>query len=1039
MASMGLNEESVEKKLMSVMNTQDSIQSLSLWIIHHKTHYAHIVELWYKVMKKSVKPSHRLTLFYLCNDVVQTCKRKKATVFVNAFKPLLKDATALVRDATIRPKVERIFNVWEERLVFEKDFVTELRAVLDGKQADGAVFKKPFSPTPKDRLKEKQKGKGKEKKAETAAKSSVTKDSDAGEDTGSSTASAKEETKKDDDAPSEETLAAFKPADLISKMQSYKKQASEVDNSVQKVSHLKLDASSIEAVKQLKDRAHGNEFSTDFEESCLRLEETAEGLDKLRQERKDLMAQLHIAEHFYNQQHSEARIVANAYKSYGARINMVKKKLSEMVKTLPSPAVSPPPQDASSGSTPPDLPYKPASADGILSGNDDSMNGDGMASPSGSSDDNFSGVSQLENRLTSFIPSLQSMGSSSASEDEHPIPVYIPQPINNGNSSSHRLSANRVLTDSEEPFPSEEGGSTPLTDEPPTTPVMDEEPESSPSPPPPPPPPLEKRKENPIDFLSRLISQTQKSSSQSSSGVNSSFLANFTRLTSQMKEQTMPRNNRAEKEEEVTPEGSPRPKSWAEWKAEKASRVEPPDTSVPPPSIPGFGAPLSTLASLGIPPPPLPVPPVRLVPPLSSLPPLAMPVASVPPPGAPSSLAPLVIPPPLSPMPDRSIPSLTSPSSLAPHGVPPPPTAHPSSPVPTLSSPSALVPHHISPIKSITVPPPATPSPISPRAVSVAAPPHPVPSPGLSMPSSPFYEHTSPGQKENWPEAGEAMEEGEGMMHSPTMEYSGAQVDMPFPPVSMRMRSNNSVLKELTPSTEDMPASEPLPVSSPGSSPVLDSKPAQSSVEEVSAIATLASSPGRGGQGFMDKLKHHKISTRGYLPSTYAPNPNLMTLTPGGEGDMDEEEEDEEEEEEEEANVATRIPVLSSVVRRVDPREKKYSRDKDRHRDRDSKYQHGSGKHVAPYPSASSHRSETFRRERRYSRENCDQYTSASSSYRDRRSYDYDSEQQSPDYLAYSEHVYEDRGYDSYSYGQSSVSRHKYGISQGSSHRSYRH
>lgn len=59
------------------------------------------------------------------------------------------------------------------------------------------------------------------------------------------------------------------------------------------------------------DRAHGNEFSTQFEESCLRLEEAVRGLEKTNGEQKDLMAQLHTSEYFYDQQYREARIVAN--------------------------------------------------------------------------------------------------------------------------------------------------------------------------------------------------------------------------------------------------------------------------------------------------------------------------------------------------------------------------------------------------------------------------------------------------------------------------------------------------------------------------------------------------------------------------------------------------------------------------------------------------------------------------------------------------------------------------------------------------------
>lgn len=47
-----LNESSVQRKFANVNNTQDSIQSLSLWVLHHKAHSERIVELWYKAVKK---------------------------------------------------------------------------------------------------------------------------------------------------------------------------------------------------------------------------------------------------------------------------------------------------------------------------------------------------------------------------------------------------------------------------------------------------------------------------------------------------------------------------------------------------------------------------------------------------------------------------------------------------------------------------------------------------------------------------------------------------------------------------------------------------------------------------------------------------------------------------------------------------------------------------------------------------------------------------------------------------------------------------
>lgn len=49
------SEENIEKKMENVSNTQDSVQNLSLWIIHHKSHSKRIVDVWFKVLKKCMK------------------------------------------------------------------------------------------------------------------------------------------------------------------------------------------------------------------------------------------------------------------------------------------------------------------------------------------------------------------------------------------------------------------------------------------------------------------------------------------------------------------------------------------------------------------------------------------------------------------------------------------------------------------------------------------------------------------------------------------------------------------------------------------------------------------------------------------------------------------------------------------------------------------------------------------------------------------------------------------------------------------------
>ena len=55
-----INTENIERKMQGVSNTQDSIQSLSLWAIHHKSDAKQIVDVWLKVVKRGT------TIYWLC-------------------------------------------------------------------------------------------------------------------------------------------------------------------------------------------------------------------------------------------------------------------------------------------------------------------------------------------------------------------------------------------------------------------------------------------------------------------------------------------------------------------------------------------------------------------------------------------------------------------------------------------------------------------------------------------------------------------------------------------------------------------------------------------------------------------------------------------------------------------------------------------------------------------------------------------------------------------------------------------------------------
>lgn len=52
--SSSLNEANLIKKLENVTTSQDSIQTLSLWILHHRSHHKKIVEHWLKCYVKGL-------------------------------------------------------------------------------------------------------------------------------------------------------------------------------------------------------------------------------------------------------------------------------------------------------------------------------------------------------------------------------------------------------------------------------------------------------------------------------------------------------------------------------------------------------------------------------------------------------------------------------------------------------------------------------------------------------------------------------------------------------------------------------------------------------------------------------------------------------------------------------------------------------------------------------------------------------------------------------------------------------------------------
>ena len=77
----------------------------------------------------------KLLFIYLCNDVCQN-SRRKGPEFIEAFRNVVPEAIEhAFRRATsdMQTRIRRVINVWEERQVFEKELIYEIKGRLSCK------------------------------------------------------------------------------------------------------------------------------------------------------------------------------------------------------------------------------------------------------------------------------------------------------------------------------------------------------------------------------------------------------------------------------------------------------------------------------------------------------------------------------------------------------------------------------------------------------------------------------------------------------------------------------------------------------------------------------------------------------------------------------------------------------------------------------------------------------------------------------------------------------------------------------------------
>eukprot|EP01147_Barroeca_monosierra_P009115 gene9115-1417_t len=132
---MSFKKESFIQKLKALSTTQDSIQSLSLWLFHFAKYASEIVKVWVSELKQAL-PNQKLKFVYLANDVILQ-GRKKNMAYVTALKPVLVDSLAHVYkvvDNDGKQQLARIISIWQDRSAYPIEFLNELRKAMRGSE-----------------------------------------------------------------------------------------------------------------------------------------------------------------------------------------------------------------------------------------------------------------------------------------------------------------------------------------------------------------------------------------------------------------------------------------------------------------------------------------------------------------------------------------------------------------------------------------------------------------------------------------------------------------------------------------------------------------------------------------------------------------------------------------------------------------------------------------------------------------------------------------------------------------------------------------
>uniref|UniRef100_A0A672ZJ05 Regulation of nuclear pre-mRNA domain containing 1B n=1 Tax=Sphaeramia orbicularis TaxID=375764 RepID=A0A672ZJ05_9TELE len=301
------SESALEKKLSELSSSQQSVQTLSLWIIHHRKHSALIVKVWHRELKKA-KSNRKLTFLYLANDVIQNSK-KKGPEFTKDFESVLVDACSHVArydaDENCKKHMERLLNIWKERNLYRSDFIQQLKLAIEDSN----------SPRPSE-----------EKKAIKRTYQKIQEDEDDDDDDYRSHTSPRNAV---------DNSAAQLTEELVKALQDLENAASGDAAVRQKIASLPQEVQDVSLLEKITDKEAADKLSKTVDEACLLLAEYNGRLAAELEDRRQLARML--TEYISSQKEAlmEREKKLEEYKQKLARVTQVRKELKSHIQSLP--------------------------------------------------------------------------------------------------------------------------------------------------------------------------------------------------------------------------------------------------------------------------------------------------------------------------------------------------------------------------------------------------------------------------------------------------------------------------------------------------------------------------------------------------------------------------------------------------------------------------------------------------------------------------------------------------------------------------------